>query len=293
MHFTYDQNPDDRSLFQGDVLRRTDGMNEILEKVHPHYSKEDYHYLVVLTQSCDLVRRNSKPCNARYIALAAVRPFPEAIQREVDRRRDQRPDVEREAGIANMKVKFAIRQFVGSLLNNNKAPYFYLHPELEADFNEPHCAFLRLSVAIKASEHYDTCLTAKVLQLQPEFQAKLGWLVTELYGRVGTEDFTTRKDTKPEFEGRIDRILEEEGTLWIREEWYTRLLKKIRQSEGPYSPETALQLYSELTEKATKTGMDRLSEILPPLGLDQDTIDRVLAAVRSDPALRKALGRFV
>lgn len=293
MHFTYDENPDDRSLFQGDVLRRTDEINAILEKVYRRYFKEDCRYLIVLTQSCDLVRRNSKPCTARYITLAAVHPLAVAIEREIDRRRVQRPDVEREAGIANTNVKLAIKKFVESLLNNNKSPYFYLHPELEAEFDEPHCAFLRLSIAIKTSEHYDTCLTAKVLQLQPEFQAKLGSLVTELYGRVGTEDFTTKQDTKSEFQARIDRILEEEGTLWVAEEWYTRLLRKLRQSGGPHSPEKAIQLFAELAEERTNTALDRLSEILPSLGLDQDTIDSVLAGVSSDPALRKALGRPV
>lgn len=62
IHFTYKQFPDMSSLCQGDVLRVTDEMREILKEVHPYFLNEQYKYFMVLTQSCDLVRRNAGKC---------------------------------------------------------------------------------------------------------------------------------------------------------------------------------------------------------------------------------------
>jgi len=76
MHFTYNEGADKEKLKQGDVLRKTARLQEILEEVHPHYNCEEYKYFQVLTQSCDLVRRDQDgSCNSRYITLAAVRTF--------------------------------------------------------------------------------------------------------------------------------------------------------------------------------------------------------------------------
>ena len=159
-----------------------------------------------------------------------------------------RPEVERAAGIASKNHRFKIEQFLGSVLNNNRVPYFYLHPELGADFPEPCCAFLRLSVPICTADHYSTCLRAKILQLRTDFQAKLGWLVGELYSRVGTQDFTPNTDTKLEFKERIERVLEAHGTLWVPDKRYMRLLKRLRQEED-ISPEVVVRLLDEMDQE--------------------------------------------
>ena len=75
IHFTYKHSPDMSSLCQGDVLQVTDGMRDILKEVHPYFLNKQYKYFMVLTQSCDLVRRNGGNCKTPYITLAAVRSF--------------------------------------------------------------------------------------------------------------------------------------------------------------------------------------------------------------------------
>lgn len=57
IHFTYKNEADMLSLCQGDVLEKTDALMGILEEVHPYFLKDEYKYFMVLTQSCDLVRR--------------------------------------------------------------------------------------------------------------------------------------------------------------------------------------------------------------------------------------------
>lgn len=51
---------------------------------------------------------------------------------------------------------------------------------------------LALPIAFKP-EHYDKLLSAKVVGVTDVFQAKLGWLVGQLYSRVGTPDYEDRK----------------------------------------------------------------------------------------------------
>ncbi len=72
LHFTYKEcDTYSPSLKQGDILHKTPELLELLEKVHPHYINSEYKYFQVITQSCDLVRKNDS-CKSRYITLAAV-----------------------------------------------------------------------------------------------------------------------------------------------------------------------------------------------------------------------------
>lgn len=72
VHFTYKSKPDMSSLCQGDILKLTDDLKKVLGDVHPYFQNEQYKYFMVLTQSCDLVRRKGQPCKTPYITLAAV-----------------------------------------------------------------------------------------------------------------------------------------------------------------------------------------------------------------------------
>ena len=82
-------------------------------------------------------------------------------------------------------------------------------------------AFLSLSIAIKADLHFQTCLDAKILQLKESFQAKLGWLVGQLYSRVGTTDWPREKLNK-----EVEAVLGE-AAIWVEE-------SKISFLEGEY-----------------------------------------------------------
>ncbi len=190
-HYVY-QEPDKKTLCQGDVLRRTPALVTHLEQYHPYYSKHtDYKYFIVLTQSCDLVRRDGKPPSSPYITLAAVRPVEEALRREAAK--SQTP-WQREARVIGTKALAKLAMFTESLLDNNKDGYFYLHHDVGLGISQDCCAFLPLSVALKV-EHYDLCLDAKIAELKEPFQAKLGYLVGHMYSRVGTAEWS---DNYPE-----------------------------------------------------------------------------------------------
>ncbi len=196
-------------LQQGDVLKRTDGLKGILQQFHQYYAtKVDYTHFLVLTQSCDLLRRQGAPCKARYITLAAVRPLSLVVAREIAK--FQKNEVSVTANVCSVRVRDKVHAFVETLLNNNDPEYFYLHPDPTRGLPTASCAFLGLSVSIKTSLHYAVCAEARILSLTEIFQAKLGWLVGTMYSRVGTEDWPPG----PEFSQRIDKILEE-SCQWV------------------------------------------------------------------------------
>jgi hypothetical protein len=184
-HYAYKE-PNLTSLSQGDILRKTEALTEHLRTYHPYYADHpDYKYFMVLTQTCDLVRRKGAPCNSQYITLAAVRPVEVAIYREAAKR--QR-GWEKPARVLNSKDVGNLTNFVKSLLDNNKERYFYVHTDVSLGIQQNCCVFLQLAVSLKA-EHYDMCLEAKICELEEGFQAKLGFQIGHMYNRIGTSEW--------------------------------------------------------------------------------------------------------
>ena len=227
-HFTYSDDTDVETLSQGDILEKNEQIEDILKDVHPHYLKEDYKFFIVLTQSCDLVRRSGNQCKARYLTLAAVRPFSTVLKRELEK--CQSNWFENKGMICSLDRKGQISEFIRKLLNNNQPDYFYLHEDESKAFPESMCAFLRLSIAIKAKDHYETCLNAKKFELREEFRAKLGWLVGNLYSRVGTMDWTPIFKTDPDFKKIIKDLLEK-NALWVDKKIIKALKKRIEEEK--------------------------------------------------------------
>lgn len=203
-HFTYKE-PNLNNLAQGDIIEKNDDIKNIMEEVHPHYLKDDYKYFIVLTQSCDLVRRGDKECKSKYISLAAIRPFETLLDKKINEYLD--PSFKNKIYLCNNKYKLVFRQFLERLLNNNEPEYFFLNNDLYFDFPDDQVAFLKLSIAIKADLHYEKCLKAKKFELKDTFKAKLGWLVGNMYSRVGTEGWIPENTTKAQFKNRIDDII--------------------------------------------------------------------------------------
>lgn len=216
-HFTY-RKPDG-DLGQGDLVEKSEEVQALLREVHPHYAKDDYTHLLVLTQSCDLVRRKEGTCKARYISLAAVRPLSLVLEREIEKYQD---NFAREAGVCSKgeqsETKRELEEFVERLFNNNDPEFFYLEPQLDLGLSEASCAFLRLSIAVRGQEHYEKLCDARVLTLTDVFQAKLGWLVGNMYSRVGTPDWVPeRVPTRSQFRKKIEKVL---GAMvqWVDDE---------------------------------------------------------------------------
>jgi hypothetical protein len=182
-HFAY-ETPDTKVLCQGDLLEKKPRLIEVLEEYHPYFVKPQYKYFLVLTQSCSLVRRDDEP-SASHIVLAAVRPVDDAIRREAKKHQEWWQEG---LGIISAKNFDKLRELVERIVDNSEPGYFYLPEEVALGISDNYCAFLRVAISLKRM-HYDTCLDAKIAQLEEPFQAKLGWLVGTLYNQVGTTEW--------------------------------------------------------------------------------------------------------
>ncbi|MFA6962938.1 MAG: hypothetical protein WC205_19450 [Opitutaceae bacterium] len=284
MHFTY-ASIDNEQLMQGDIISRTPAIDEIIKSVHPHYSKSDYKAFIVLTQTCDLVLRGiSKRCSARYISLAAVRPFELVLDRYFEELCNY--EWEKDLRATSLRNKERMRQFISRVLNNNEDEYFFLNSDPSKGLDKDCCAFLQLSVAVKAELHYEKLLQAKALQLDPSFQHKLGYLIGKMYSRVGTPDWVPTKMDDDAFGSYIDAIAST-GRVWIDDDAHRQIVKKAKTHTGPVDMDSvsnwakAVQSAKQLKKKQV---IDVLKTIMTDAGLAEDVVKPCVVRVEGHPA---------
>lgn len=289
MHFTYEQQTfSDNELMQGDVLRRTPALNTLLETVHPHFHQHPKNlFFMVLTQSCDLVPRNpGRVCKAPYIAIAPVRSLDLVVERQVSQYHAN--DVKSNLPVVGLKARNKISDFLGRLLNNNEPGFFYLDSE-GTDLGTDCVAFLNLSIAIKTDLHLDTCIAAKSLQLTDTFQAKLGWLVGQMYSRVGTQDMDQEKAIK-----KISESLKSVA-LWVDDAKIRAIVSKFSELSQNNPERTMSDAEISATIRSIPSVKDlviaRASEVLrDALGSGHDaTAKKISSRLASDAALTKLL----
>lgn len=285
MHFTF-QPPAGDDLQQGDIIGRSDALLGVLKDVHPHYLRADFSCFVVLTQSCDLVRRgNGVTCNSRYVSLAPVRPLDVVIGRELTK---YQSPMEVKAEVCSASRKDRVQMFVRRLLNNNEQDYFYLHSEPSAGLSDGCCAFLRLSTTLRAREHYDACLGARFLSLSPVFQAKLGWLVGNIYSRVGTDDWTPEHYQEADFEKVVSRIVDE-ACAWVVD---PKLKEAKRELKDEFVNLDRDQLRKRINEFESRPKIDQITEqvvrVLVKTGVIPNAeSDQAQLRLRNDPDLAR------
>ena len=272
MHFTYSE-ADPQNLMQGDVLQRTDALNDILAEVHPHF----YHhpknaFFMVLTQSCDLVRRHEGTCKAPYITIAPVRSIDVVLERYFQQH--DAASIRSDLPVRGQKTQSRAAEFLQRVFNNNEPGFFYLEKE-DSVLSQDCAAFLNLSIAIKADLHFQKCLDAKVLQLKDAFQAKLGWLVGQLYSRVGTEDWPSTALTK-----KVRAALSD-AAIWVED-------VKLLPLEGKFQQMAALDpnvmLSSEDIQRAVKAMPTKKQEVMA-------AASKIITEVVKDPGTAELLAR--
>ena len=282
-HFTYNPTIDSNALKQGDILEKNAGIRSIIETVHPYFLKEDYRYFIVLTQTCDLVKRDQGRCSAEYITIAAVRPFDLLFDRYVSRY--QPTEIEKKGKLCDKTHRNRVQQFLERLFNNNEEEYFYLEKDLDVDLSEPHVAFLRLSIALKADLHYATCLAAKRAELSNIFSAKLGWIVGKMYSRIGTPDWVPEICTQEEFTQKCNEIMQS-NVAWLDPKTL-REVRKYGSAVDQLSVETIRQIASDNAKRKKKDiAEERIRALLHESGfVSSENEPKLLRRIMNDQAL--------
>lgn len=289
LHFTYSERDPDNTkanLKQGDILEKTPDLLNLLKAVHPHYLDSQYTHFQVLTQSCDLVRgRKGENCKSRYITLAAVRPLRDIINRLL---------IEKENYVMVEKVlccsdkeKQRISAFLKSLFNNQEKDYFFLQKSPTHTITEHSCTMLYLSIAIRAYEHYDLCLEAKRLELKDNFQSRLGWMVGNLYSRVGTDDYVPTAATKEGLDSHIDEILKTHS-MWIPSSRFEKFKKKSAGHSGSVE-----ELQKIVNDEINTSKENRVTSIITRLRsavkIEKEEEEKLKNLIKQDSLLSKLL----
>jgi hypothetical protein len=244
MHWTYAQesNVDRECLQQGDILARTEELVQVLKVVHPHFADLKYANFIVLTQSCDLVLRQGG-CKSPYVTIAVVRDAAAAIKAELSSLVASRSGQSLCDGrFVTDKLRKNLDREVEKLLNNNLPDYFFLKADNDARMPRDLCAFLRVSITLRA-EHYQKLLAAKVWQLSEVFQAKLGWLVGHNYARVGTPDWEP---------GRLRELVESySGSAcdWVEHAKFQAVVKAVKKDATQGTAEGVAKLLQDASVK--------------------------------------------
>lgn len=286
IHFTYKPEPDMENLCQGDVLEITEELSMVLKDVHPYFLNEQYKFFIVLSQSCDLVRRSGKSCKTPYITLAAVRSYSDFLERMF--LKEKYVEKVDELLIMDEKNKERAYQLIERIYNNTEPEYFFLYKEDALKFPESMVAYLKVSIALKSNEHYDKCLNAKKIELTDEFKAKLGWLVGNMYSRVGTADWNGIMSDQ----ARRDMLNNDLNSMCIigNKEQLKQLKKEfLEQKEFSFNHEEAVEFVSNIVLKTKYDKvMDVIEEIIQTSSkkIPVDEKEKLLKSIRSRSALK-------
>ena len=256
MHWTYAKYEDGSDLEQGDILAPTDELRVVLKKVHPHFCADKYLGFAVATQSCDLVRRRGGAIKARYIGIAVIRSLKQVLPWVL-------AEVVRPVapGVFPASAKQEAKRFLERLFNQNEQAlgHFYLHSDAEVSLGEPSVALLRVKVALRA-QHYDILLKARRGRLDPEFRAKFGWLLGNLYSRAASPDWSDVEGGKKQLEQMIEKYLGEQipgaGPTWIDDE----LVEAGRSAGIIFEGREHVDLLNDLEKHRPKARIDQIVE---------------------------------
>ena len=198
-HWTYEDVVPDSDLDQGDIIASTPALRGLFEEVHPHFLDPKYLAFIVLTQSCDLVRRGGS-CKSRYITLACIRSLEGILLALLDQVCSPIGQ-----GVYREESRVEARRLLHRILNQNEQALglFYLHPDADVGIAVPSVAILQVSIAVRRA-HYEKIAEDRTGKLRTQFRNKLGWLVGNLYSRVGTPDWGDQPDGRKEVEKIID-----------------------------------------------------------------------------------------
>jgi hypothetical protein len=290
-HWTYAPFSQESDLSQGDILEPTEELRSVLKAVHPYFLDAKYNAFLLITQSCDLVIRN-KRCGTKYLVIAVVRPLESVIH-------DCLSHVCRAIaeGVYLQETKWAAKQLLQRIFNQNEQALglFYLHPDSEAGINIPSVALLRVTVTLRA-EHYDVLRNCRRGRLGTEFRNKLGWLVGNLYSRIGTEDWSEPQERDRELEKYIKQFLDGGDSMLNSPAWFPESWVNAAKGKGilleTVPKDDLLPILSSCKPKSSKEiaveqVLRVVREVLPTM--DDANLGRLGKRLENDPLFSEAI----
>lgn len=203
--YIYTNSINEVSLAQGDVLKLSGSFLEKFNKFYPELIRNHSdQYVMVLTQSCDLVRTKKRNPKIPHINICLLRSIESVLTRMIDAE-VKPPSIKSKKLLTRDEMDQLKARFYKLVNNNDQKMHFFL-PKQDP-FEQDMIAILHMSFPFRVA-HYDELLSNRVLSLKPEFQAKLGHIISQLYGRIATEDLSDFNWGAKEVNNYINQLLE-------------------------------------------------------------------------------------
>jgi hypothetical protein len=291
-HWTYSPFENDSDLVQGDIIRRSDELLDVLDQVHRFFCDPRYTAFAILTQSCDLVRRGAGTCKAEHINLAVVRELNTLLPRLLGESCG--------TGVANVfrrEGRYYGQQVLQKILNQNDQAHglFYLHPDADVGIATPSVILLRVSIALR-QQHYDLLKESRCGRLAPEYANKLGWLSGNLYSRIATPDWEDqtgdREASAKKAKLLLAQLTEQNDENWVPQEWVesaskagidlaaippSRFASTIRQYAPSEPLDIVLDRVREISREVTRGEV--VSEIRSAIQEDNNLVPQMIQEV--------------
>ena len=152
--------------------------------------------------------------------------------------------------------------------------------------------YLKVSIALKSELHYEVCLKAKKLELSDEFKAKLGWLIGDMYSRVGTTDWESRMTDKARKQ-MIEDDVKSRCVIGAREQ-IKELKRNLKENSDILDSHDAVMEY--LSSIVVKSKYDQVMEIIEEIfnttckNIDSTEKNKLLNAIKSRSKIKTLIG---
>jgi hypothetical protein len=281
-HWTYEPCDTESDLHQGDILSISEELQFLFREVHPHFCDPKYLAFIILTQSCDLVRHKGV-CTVRYINVAAVRSLSASLIALLDTVCESlKPGIYSD-GDRN-KAQLLLERIFNQ--NEHKLGLFYLFPDADVGIVEDAVAFLRISVAFRV-EHYNILMRSRSGRLRPDFANKLGWLVGNLFDRIGTPHDWNKEELTQMVRNHLSSN-NGSNPIWIA----NHILKHLKSQKIDIAGLTSEQLLEAVGSKIPSPKDVGIGQVIKTVSevisnVDVATLNKLETYLKNNPILKE------
>jgi len=199
--------PDKQSLYQGDIIFIDAAIRSNLKALcQGKIMKAEF--AIVLTQSCDLVKRSEfgNKCKAQLIHMGLLSIFDEYFIENLSKYCEK--------GLFEDKVRIIdqgnaqkLQNSLERLFNNNINDYFFI-PEDNGQGLASHYIVDIRDQCLISFDFFEDIIRNKRCELEEIYRAKLGYMISQLFSRIGTKDWN-----KQELENTIKVLISENSII--------------------------------------------------------------------------------
>lgn len=168
------------------------------QEIYPEVNTDKVDYGIILSQSCDLVRRGKKHLlKTPYITIALLEPIEKFIEQKFSKTIESLVE-EHSVQHGNYriinkeKLLNKISEKCSKLFDNRETFYFFISIELKKEQTKMFYVNLVKTFPFKVM-HYETFAKSAQYELNTSFANKLGDMLSYIYGRIGVENYDKKQ----------------------------------------------------------------------------------------------------